>query len=63
MEERFTWIETYNKIAHKLLEYKENRKALVDLMYEILEELNLFSEEDEINCNLDKYQMKIERSL
>lgn len=58
MEERFTWIETYNKIAHKLLEYKENRKALVDLMYEILEELNLFSEEDEINCNLDKYQNK-----
>lgn len=58
MEEKFTWIETYNKIAHKLLEYKNNRQALVDIMYEILEDLNLFSEKDEINCNLDKYQNK-----
>ena len=58
MEEKFTWIETYNKIARKLLEYKNNRQALVDIMYEILEELNLFNEKDEINCNLDKYQNK-----
>ena len=58
MEEKFTWIETYNKIAHKLLEYKNNRQALVDIMYEILEDLNLFNEKDEINCNLDKYQNK-----
>lgn len=58
MEEKFTWIETYNKIAHKLLEYKNNRQALVDIMYEILEALNLFNEKDEINCNLDKYQNK-----
>lgn len=58
MKEQFTWIETYNKIAHKLLDYKDNRKALVNLMYEILEELNLFNENDEVNCNLDKYQNK-----
>ncbi len=58
MEEKFTWIETYNKIAHKLLEYKNNRQVLVDIMYEILEDLNLFNEKDEINCNLDKYQNK-----
>lgn len=44
MEEKFTWIETYNKIAHKLLDYKNNRKALVNLMQRILKKLNLFYE-------------------
>lgn len=56
MEEKFTWIETYRKITHKLLDYKNNRKALVGFMHEILEELSLFNEKDEVDCNLDKYQ-------
>ena len=56
MNSDFTWVPIYNKIAYKLLDFKNNRTALVNLMYEILEELNLFNEKDEKNCNLDKYK-------
>ena len=50
--ERFTWVNIYNKIAHKLLDYKENSKALADLMYEILEDAGLMYSEEK-GSNLD----------
>lgn len=56
MKEKFIWIEIYNKITYKLLYYKDNRKVLVDFIHEILEELSLFNEKGEADCNLDKYQ-------
>ena len=51
----FTWIEIFNNIAKKLESFRHDRKKLVDIMYEILEELNLFNEESDKNCNFDKY--------
>ena len=30
---RFTWIPFYEELARKLLEYKDNRKALLDIVY------------------------------
>ena len=52
--ERFTWVNIYNKIAHRLLEYRENSKALADLMYEILEDAGLmYSEEKGSNLDYD----------
>ena len=50
--EEFTWVNTYNKIAHKLLEYKNDSKALATLMYEILEETGLMNSEEK-GSNLD----------
>ena len=50
--EKFTWVDIYNKIAHKLLEYKNNSKALADLMYEILEDSGLMYSEEK-GSNLD----------
>lgn len=41
MEEKFIWIEIYNKITYKLLYYKDNRKVLVDFIHEILERTKL----------------------
>ena len=56
MNSKFTWVPVFNDIAYKLLEFKNDRKRLVEIMYEILEELNLFKETDERNCNFDKYK-------
>lgn len=53
-ENKFTWVPIYNKIANKVLEFKNNRPELLRIMYEILEEIGKFNETDEINCNLDK---------
>ena len=50
--EKFTWVSIYNQIAHKLLEYKENSKALANLMYEILEDTGLMYSEEK-GSNLD----------
>ena len=55
MEKKYTWVPIFMKIANKLLEFKNNRKELLKIMYEILEELNLFKENDTNNCNLDKF--------
>lgn len=53
-DNNFTWIPIYNKIANKVLEFKNDRPKLLSIMYEILEELGKFSDTDERNCNLDK---------
>ena len=50
------WNEMYKEIALKTLEFKNNRKKLLNIMYDILEELDLFRDTDEKNCNLDKYK-------
>ena len=55
MKEKYTWITVFNKIAFKLMEFKNNRTKMLDIMYEILEEIDQFNEQDETNCNLDKY--------
>ena len=55
MNNNFTWVPIFNNIAFKLEEFKYDRKKLVNIMYEILEELNLFNNESEKNCNFDKY--------
>lgn len=55
-DNRFTWVPIFNKIAVKLEDFRYDRKRLVDIMYDILEELNLFSSEADKNCNFDKYQ-------
>ena len=49
----FSWESVYKEIAVKVLEFKNNHQALIDLMYEILSELGLFNDNDEKNCNLD----------
>ncbi len=51
-----SWNEIYKEIALKTLEYKNDHAALISIMYEILEELGLFSDDAEKNCNLDKYK-------
>ena len=56
MNNNFTWVPIFNKIAFKLEEFRYDRKKLVAIMYEILEELNLFNSEQERNCNFDRYQ-------
>lgn len=56
MNSKYTWVPVFNDIAYKLLEFKNNRTRLVEIMYEILEELNLFNESNEKNCNFDKYK-------
>lgn len=50
---KFTWVNIYNKIAHKILEYKNNSKGLADLMYEMLDDLQLMHSEEK-GTNLDK---------
>ena len=56
MKKTYTWIETYEKIAGKVSEYKNNRKELLKIMYEMLEKNKVFSESDTINCNLDSFK-------
>lgn len=56
MKKTYTWIETYEKIADKVLEYKNDRKELLKIMYEMLEKNKVFSESDTINCNLDSFK-------
>ena len=55
-EKKFTWVPVFNGIANKLAEFRYDRKKLLDIMYEILEELNLFNTEADKNCNFDRYQ-------
>ena len=50
-----SWPSIYKKIALKVLEYNNDHSALINLMYDILIELDLFSDNDEKNCNLDKF--------
>lgn len=52
--ENFTWVPIYKKLVRKILEFKNNRKELVRIMYEILDELDLFREDE--GCNLDSYK-------
>ena len=56
--DNYSWVPIYKKIAIKLLQFKNDRKRLLNIMYEILEEIDKFSDEDEKNCNLDTYQGK-----
>lgn len=49
----FTWVEIYNKIAHKIMEYKEKPKEFVDLMYKCLEEAGVMNSEMK-GSNLDR---------
>lgn len=48
----FTWVNIYNKIAHKIMEYKEKPQEFVDLMYRCLEEAGLLYS-DKKGANLD----------
>lgn len=34
-ENKFTWVPFYTELAQKVLEYKENRKALMDIVYSL----------------------------
>ena len=50
----FTWVNTYNKIAHKILEYKNRTQEFAELMYKCLEEAGLmYSEEKGSNLDWD----------
>ena len=52
--EKFTWTKIYNKIAHKLLEYKDKSDELANIMYKSLEEVGLmYSEEKGANLDFD----------
>ena len=53
--EKFTWVPIYKKLVKKIAEYKNNRQELLRIMYEILEELQLFHDEAEKGCNLDQF--------
>lgn len=53
-EKKITWEEVYKKLAEKVLEYKDNRKELLRIMYEMLEECDLFNDDVTENCNLDR---------
>lgn len=55
-DKKFTWVPIFNNIAKKLEEFRYDRQSLLNIMYEILEELNLFNDEADKNCNFDKYQ-------
>ncbi|MDD4035738.1 MAG: AAA family ATPase [Bacilli bacterium] len=50
----FSWVHIYQNISNKLLDYKNNRRELIRIMYETLDELNLCN--DGKGCNLDKYK-------
>lgn len=54
---KYTWSPIFKKIAKKLLEYKNKREELVDLMYEILIENGQLNDE-ESGYNLDSYKGK-----
>lgn len=41
MGEDFTWVNFYMEFADKLLEYKNNRKELIDKIYNLFEEINV----------------------
>lgn len=52
--DNFSWINIYNKIAHKILEYKNKPKEFVELMYKSLEDAGLiYSEEKGSNLDWD----------
>ena len=52
--ENFSWVEIYNKIAHKILEYKNNSSKLAEIMYKCLESAGLmYSEEKGSNLDFD----------
>ena len=55
MNNSYTWVPVFKKIAWKLLDFKNDHKKLLDIMYEILEEINQFDDAKEKNCNLDKF--------
>lgn len=55
LDVNFTWVPIYRELSYKILEFKDDRTKLLKIMYEILEELNLFSDNDKENCNLDKF--------
>lgn len=55
--ENFTWVRVYNKIAHKILEYKNKSKELAELMYRSLEDANLMYSEEK-GANLDSNEGK-----
>lgn len=41
--DRFTWIPFYMEMAKKLLEYKDDRRELVKIVYEMDENTSVFS--------------------
>ena len=54
MNGNFDWVPIYKKIARKVLEFKNNRKELLKIMYDILESIGKFNDDDEKNCNFDR---------
>ena len=50
--DNFSWTKVYNKIAYKMLEYKDKPKEFAELMYKILEEARLINSEEK-GSNLD----------
>ena len=41
MDEDFTWVNFYMEFADKLLEYKNNRKELIDKIYKLFDEIEI----------------------
>lgn len=58
MDKKYMWVNSYEKIANKVLEFKDNRSELLNIMYDMLTSAGKFSEGDITNCNLDKYNDK-----
>lgn len=58
MNGNFDWVPIYKDIAKKILEYKNDRVALIKMMYEILEAIGRFDDADEENCNFDSVNGK-----
>lgn len=54
MNKKYEWVEVFNNIAKKLMDYRNNRSDLLDIMYKILEDIGKFDNSDDKNCNLDK---------
>ena len=50
--DNFTWVKVYNKIAHKIVEYKSNVTLFTEIMYKSLEDAGLMYSEEK-GSNLD----------
>lgn len=53
-DNKYSWVKPFKDVSLQLLNYRNNRKLLLDIMYSILTDIGKFSEDDEKNCNFDK---------
>ncbi len=53
--EHYTWVPVFYKIAKRLMNFRNDRTSLLNIMYDFLTSIGALNEESNTSCHLDKY--------